>query len=51
MRQKRDRGVITNGHFTSDIYEALHIDGSRALIPYADVEWDTLLPLDDRLPV
>lgn len=57
MRQKRDRGVIASGRFVSRpgtpavIYEAPHFDGSPTLVPYADIEWDTLLPLDDRLPV
>lgn len=51
MRQKRDRGLIASGHFTSDIYEAEHFDGSPGLIPYADIEWDILLPIEDRLTV
>lgn len=51
LRQKRDRGIVGAGTFTSQIYEAEHWDGSAALAHYADISFDCLLDLDDRLPV
>jgi 5-methylcytosine-specific restriction enzyme A len=42
---------VASGEFTSRVFQDLHWDGSGRLANYADVQWDTWLPLADRLPV
>jgi 5-methylcytosine-specific restriction protein A len=51
IRQHRDRGVLGSGQFTSDIYPDEHWDGSGRETTYADLVWDVLLPVEDRIPV
>jgi 5-methylcytosine-specific restriction enzyme A len=51
VRQKRDRGVVGSGFFTSSPYEDLHWDGSGRLTTYAKLAWDLLLPIEERLEV
>jgi 5-methylcytosine-specific restriction protein A len=51
VRQHRDRGLVGSGEFTSDIYYDQHWDDSGRLTTYADLAWQVLLPVDDRIPV
>ncbi len=51
LRQRRYRGIIGSGSFTSDIYEDQHWDGSGRPAFFADVDFDTITTADDRLPV
>ncbi|GAA3945364.1 HNH endonuclease [Actinoplanes auranticolor] len=51
VRQRRQRGIVASGHFSHTIYEDKHWDGSGRLTTYADIEFDQVLALNDRLPV
>ena len=51
LRQRRDRGLVASENFTSELYIEKHWDGSGRPTRYADVEWDTILEVEDRLPV
>jgi 5-methylcytosine-specific restriction enzyme A len=51
LRQHRDRGIVASGEFTSEVYQDRHWDGSDRDANYAEVQWDNLLPLEDRLPI
>lgn len=42
---------VGGGQFTSEIYEDEHWDGSGRDTTYADLTWDLLLPVEDRIPV
>jgi 5-methylcytosine-specific restriction protein A len=51
VRQRRDRGMVGSGEFTSEIYDDEHWDRSGRATTYADLTWDLLLPVEDRIPV
>jgi 5-methylcytosine-specific restriction protein A len=51
LRQKRDRGIVASGVFTSGLEADEHWDGSGRPTMYAPINWDTVLEVDDRLPV
>jgi hypothetical protein len=51
VRQRRDRGIVASGRFASEIYEDVRWDGSGRTTTYADVRFDVIVPLVDRLPV
>jgi hypothetical protein len=51
LRQHADRGIVAAGEFSSEIVEDSHWDGSGAVANFADVRWETFLPIGDRLPV
>jgi 5-methylcytosine-specific restriction enzyme A len=51
LRQRRDRGLVASGRFVSEIEPGPHWDGSGREAPFAQVEWDTVLHWDDRLPL
>jgi hypothetical protein len=52
LRQGRDRrGIVASGVFTSGIEADEHWDGSGRPSVSAQVNWDTVLEADDRLPV
>ena len=51
LRQRRDRGVIGTGRFTSEIYAAPHWDGSGRPAAFADIDFDTIRTAEDRLPI
>jgi 5-methylcytosine-specific restriction protein A len=51
LRQHRDRGIVASGEFTSEVYQDRHWDASDRDANYADVQWDNLLDLEDRLPI
>ena len=51
VRQHEDRGVVAHCVFTSDIYSDEMFDGTDGTANYADVEWDVVLPIEDRLPI
>jgi 5-methylcytosine-specific restriction protein A len=51
LRQHRDRGIVASGTFTSDAYIKQHWDDSGSLANYADIEWDTVLPIPERLSI
>ncbi|MFV0307464.1 MAG: hypothetical protein ACK5OX_06955 [Desertimonas sp.] len=49
LRQGRERGVVALGRFTSAVYKAAHWNGSGNTANYADVAFEHIVPLDDRL--
>ncbi|WP_433206298.1 hypothetical protein ACQP00_39300 [Dactylosporangium sp. CS-047395] len=51
FRQRHERGVVARATFTSEIYENAHWDGSGRTTTFAEVAFDTLLPVGDRIPV
>jgi 5-methylcytosine-specific restriction enzyme A len=51
LRSHRDRGLVGSGQFTSEIYEDEHWDESGRDTRYADLMWELLLPVEDRIPV
>ncbi|MFI5894674.1 hypothetical protein ACIA5D_31690 [Actinoplanes sp. NPDC051513] len=51
VRQRRDRGIVASGRFESEIYEDVRWDGSGRITTFAEVRFDVILPLADRLPV
>lgn len=51
VRQRRERGIVASGFFLGEIYTAEHWEDPARLSTYADVRWDILLPVADRLPV
>jgi hypothetical protein len=51
LRQRRERGIVASGYFTSEIYDDGHWDGSGRVTQYADVAFDCITTVDDRLPV
>ncbi|WP_433378224.1 hypothetical protein ACQPZX_11300 [Actinoplanes sp. CA-142083] len=51
VRQRHERGIVASGRFESEIYEDERWDGSGRITTFADVRFDVVLPLADRLPV
>jgi 5-methylcytosine-specific restriction protein A len=51
VRQRHERGVVASGRFTSGIYPGEHWDGSGRTTTYADIEFDVVLPVTDRLDI
>ena len=51
LRQRHDRGLVASGVFTSELYVNQHWDGTGRPTRYGDLEWDTVLAIEDRLPV
>lgn len=51
VRQDTDRGLIASGTFATRIRERKHWDGSGRMANYADVDWEVIVPVEDRLPV
>ena len=51
LRQRHDRGLVASGVFTSELYVDQHWDGTGRPTRYGDLEWDTVLAIEDRLPV
>ncbi len=51
LRQIHERGLVAAGTFASEVYEDDHWDGSGRTATYAQVTWQHLLPVEDRLPV
>jgi len=49
LRQARDRGMVASGYFSSAIYEDNHWDNSGRTASYAKVDFDVVLPVEDRL--
>ena len=50
-RQYQERGLVASGIFTSGVETGLHWDGSGRQARYGQVDWDTVLDFEDRLPV
>ena len=50
-RQYQDRGLVASGTFTSAVETGPHWDGSGRQARYGQIEWDTVLDYEDRLPV
>jgi hypothetical protein len=44
VRQRRGRGIVASGWFTSEIYPHEHWDGSGKTTTYANLELDVILP-------
>ncbi|WP_306205720.1 hypothetical protein [Actinoplanes sp. RD1] len=51
LRQHRQRGLVAAGRFTGGIYADEHWDGSGRVTTYADVAFDEVVAVADRLPV
>ena len=51
LRQSTERGIISSGRFTSEVYQAPHWDGSGREANYARLYEDTVVETKDRLPV
>jgi hypothetical protein len=51
LRVHRDRGLVAGGVITSGVFEGPHWNGSGDVANYAEVDWDTILDYEDRLPV
>lgn len=51
LRQRHDRGLIASGTFISGLYEDEHWDGTGRPALYGQINWDTVLEAEDRLPV
>ena len=51
LRQKKERGIVASGYFTSEIWVGDHWDGSGRTTTYAYIEWDVIHPPTDRLPI
>jgi 5-methylcytosine-specific restriction protein A len=51
VRQRHERGIVASGWFTDGIYEDEHWDGSGRKTAYANVEFDVVLPVSDRLDI
>jgi 5-methylcytosine-specific restriction enzyme A len=51
VRQKRDRGIVGSAVFTSQIFDDFHWDNSGRLTGYAKLEFDVLLPIEDRFEI
>lgn len=50
-RQYQDRGLVASGTFTSGVYTGPHWDGTGREARYAQLDWDTVLDYEDRLPI
>jgi hypothetical protein len=50
-RQYQDRGLVASGTFTSGIKVGEHWDGSGRQARYGEIDWDTVLDYEDRLPL
>lgn len=46
-----DRGIFASGRFISPVFKAAHWDDPNRLANYADVDWDTVIDPEDRLPI
>jgi 5-methylcytosine-specific restriction protein A len=51
VRQRRERGIVARGRFTRGIFEGEHWDGSGRTTTYANVRFEVVLPVADRLPI
>jgi len=51
FRQKRERGIVASGYFTSEIFVDEHWDGSGRSANFAGLEFDDWRRLDDRLRI
>lgn len=51
LRQHHDRGIVASGRFASEVYKQPHWDGSARLANTADVDFDCVVTVDDRLPI
>jgi 5-methylcytosine-specific restriction enzyme A len=51
VRQRHERGIVASGRFSSTIYNAEHWDGSGRITTYADIRFDVVLPVTDRLDI
>jgi hypothetical protein len=53
LRQRADRGIVAAGTLVDGlIFPAAHWAGDpRRVTYYAEIRWDTVLPVADRLPV
>ncbi len=53
LRQRTDRGIVASGTLADGlIFPAAHWAGDpRKVTHYAEIVWDTVLPVADRLPI
>lgn len=45
------RGLLASGQFIGGCYQDTHWSGDGSITNYADIEFEVLLPSDDRLPI
>jgi hypothetical protein len=51
LRQHHDRGIVASGVFTSEVYQDEHWDGSGRLANNADIDFECIVAVDERLPI
>lgn len=51
MRQRHERGLVACGTISSRTYEDDHWGSAGARTRYVNIDWSSLLPIEDRLPV
>ncbi len=51
LRQHRDRGIIASGYFTTEVFQDQHWREPDRSGNFADLVWETWVPIEDRLPV
>ena len=51
IRQQSLRGVVGSGRFASTVFQDRHWERTGQRANYADIEWDMVVGLDDRLPI
>ena len=51
LRQHHDRGIVASGCFTSEVYQDEHWDGSGRLANNADIDFDLIVAVDERLTI
>jgi 5-methylcytosine-specific restriction protein A len=51
LRQHDRRGIVASARITSGVFEDKHWDDPSKTTTYINLEWDAVLPVEDRLPV
>jgi len=51
VRQRHERGVVASGRFSGEIYPDAHWDESGRQTTYANITFEVLLPVPDRLDI
>lgn len=51
VRQRHERGIVASGRFHSEVYPDAHWDESGRQTTYADIIFEVLLPVPERLDI
>ena len=51
LRQRDSRGIVASGIIASEVVEDQHWADPRRTTTFVEVEWDSVLPVEDRVPV